>query len=341
MTDILDSDELATRYRERGIRHDTRELLIARIEGSEQAGDLTVPPNCGGYGRIRHFRLHQRSSLGRWMPNPLPITPACYALRLPLTSELRAQAFQNAACNWRCWYCYVPFNLLAADERRAAWLTADELVERYARLSERPRIIDLTGGQPDLVPEWVPWTMRALERQGLAQEVYLWSDDNLSNDYFWKYLSTADVETVASWPNYGRVCCFKGFDAASFSFNTAASGALFERQFELFRRLLELGLDLYAYVTLTTPDRDSIAQGVPRFMDRLQNIDPNLPLRTVPLEVQVFTPVRRRLTNARTAALEHQYRALEAFNLEVEQRFSSEMRALPISEVPLGRRLRG
>ena len=35
---------------------------------------------------------------------------------------IEAQAFQNAACNWRCWYCYVPFELLAAKEEHADWL---------------------------------------------------------------------------------------------------------------------------------------------------------------------------------------------------------------------------
>ena len=31
------------------------------------------------------------------------------------------------------------------------------------------------------------------------------------------------------------------------------------------------------------------------FVDRLQRIDPNLPLRTIPLEVQAFSPVLPRL----------------------------------------------
>ena len=45
MASLLDSDELASRYRARTIRLDTRELLVARLSGSEQEVDLTVPPN--------------------------------------------------------------------------------------------------------------------------------------------------------------------------------------------------------------------------------------------------------------------------------------------------------
>ncbi len=68
--------------------------------------------------------------------------------------------FQNAACNWRCWYCFVPFDLLGAA--KGIWVTPRELVERYASVDPRPPMIDLTGGQPDLTPEWVPWMMKAL-----------------------------------------------------------------------------------------------------------------------------------------------------------------------------------
>ena len=99
-----------------------------------------------------------------WPHNPLPIDPACRALRLSNDDALQAQVFQNAACNWRCWYCYVPFRLLDAVEAAGAWLSADDLVDLYLRESEatRPGMIDLTGGQPELVPEWVPWMMEAL-----------------------------------------------------------------------------------------------------------------------------------------------------------------------------------
>ena len=336
MVATLDSDELAARYRAKTIRPETRELLITRLQGSDQEVDLSVPPNCKGYGRIRHFRNDGPTST--WGANPLPIEPARAALRLPKTESIRAQAFQNASCNWRCWYCYVPFNLLAADESRATWWTADELVGMYAAQENRPPIIDLTGGQPDLVPEWIPWTMESLDERGLAEEVYLWSDDNLSNDFFWRYLSDAQLERIATWPNYGKVCCFKGFDARSFSFNTSASKELFERQFDLLRRFVDLNLDLYAYVTLTTDDASTIGRGVPDFLDRLQRIDEYLPLRTVPLEIRMFSPVRRRLDLQKTTSLDNQWRAVELFKRELAQRFTGEMRELPIASVPLGRR---
>ncbi len=288
-------------------------------------------------GRIRHFRL--ATSPG-WPPNPLPLAPANRALGNAPTADLRAQVFQNAACNWRCWYCFVDFTLLAADPKRAAMLSAAELIDLYLAEPGRPAVIDLTGGQPDLVPEWVPWMMREFRRRSLDSTIYLWSDDNLSNDYLWRFLSDDDRETIADYPLYGKVGCFKGFNATSFAYNTRADAQLFDRQFELMARLLTLGLDQYAYVTFTTPSADNLRSDMARFVERLQQLDPNLPLRTVPLEIQLYSPVERRHMAAVHEAIAHQQSAVEAWQAEIEQRFSSNERATAITEVPLRHRRR-
>lgn len=329
---VIDTDRISESYRERAIDLTGRRLLITRFTGSEQEQDLTEPANCSGFGRVRHFR---RGGAG-WPRNPLPIEPAARALGLPGGAELRAQVFQNAVCNWRCWYCFVDFKLLSANRKFSDWLDVDRMLDLYLAEPNRPPVIDLTGGQPDLTPEWVPWTMRALRERGLDRSVYLWSDDNLSNDYFWRYLTPADRAMVAGYPMYGRVCCFKGFDAESFAFNTAAAPALFDRQFELFGRLLGTGVDLYAYVTLTCERTAGLAEKMSAFVDRLQALHPNLPLRTVPLEVRVFTPVRGRMDDARRAAIENQYDAVRAWQEQLAARFGSRAVERTVTDVQLG-----
>jgi len=94
------------------------------------------------------------------------------------------------------------------------------LVDLYLDQENIPKVIDLTGGQPDLTPEWVPWMMECLTNRGLADDVFLWSDDNLSNDYFWRFLTPQQIQTVADYKMYARVCCFKGIDEESFSTGT-------------------------------------------------------------------------------------------------------------------------
>lgn len=331
----IDTDKFSSSLRARSVDVKGRRLLVTNFYGSEQEEDLTEPANCGGLGRIRHFR---RATTPGWPENPLPIDPACAALGLGGVDTLRAQVFQNASCNWRCWYCFVDFKLLSADPEQSEWVSADDLVNRFLADPTPPSVLDLTGGQPDLVPEWVPWTMRALQDRGLDRDVYLWSDDNLSNDYLWRYLGDHDLTLLSEYPAYGRVCCFKGFDEASFAFNTAADPALFDRQFDLFARLMTLGIDLYAYVTLTSPDPSGIGDKVASFVDRLQGVHENLPLRTVPLEIRAFTPVQSRMGPEHEAAIDNQQRVVDAWQREIDTRFSAGARSLPITGVPLGSR---
>jgi len=328
---VIDTGRDSARLRDKIIDPARRAVLISRITGSAQEPDLSEPPNCGGHGRVHHFTT--ATSPG-WPPNPLPVAPAIAALGLPPAGQIRAQVFQVAACNWRCWYCYVPYPLLSASPARASWLTAGDLAGAYLACTDRPPILVLSGGQPDLVPEWAPWTLEALAERG-AGDVYVWSDDNLSADYFWRYLTEAQRQLLAAHPRYGRVCCFKGFDPGSFAFNTGAAPELYDRQFDLFARLAATGMDLYAYVTLTGPDPSRIPDKIARFADRLQQIAETLPLRAVPLEITTWGPVTPRLSEARRLSLRVQAEAVTAWNTEMAKRFAPADRSRPVTEIRL------
>ena len=333
----IDTLRSSDRLRARIIDVRRRRLLVSRLADSDQAVDFTVSPNCGGFGRVRHFR---QSTAAGWPTNPLPIVPACHALGIVDAPDvMTAQVFQNAACNWRCWYCYVPYNLLNADEARSTWLRPEDLVALYEAEANRPRVLDLSGGSPDLVPEWIPWMMEALTEAGLASETYLWSDDNLSTMYLFERLTSQERDIVRGYPKYGRVACFKGFDEESFVFNTGAAPADFGRQFSVMRSLLDYGIDIYAYVTLTTARVDDIPSRIARFVDQLQKLDDNLPLRTIPLEIRMFAPVEPRMNAARRLALRLQCVAVAAWNREIGRRYSVALRTRSIAEVPLCSRI--
>ncbi len=332
---LIDTSSFAATMREKIIRPDSGEILVARLAGSDQEQDLTLPANCGGLGRIRHFF---RSTTSGWPENPLPIDPASKALDLPRSDRLRAQVFQNAACAWRCWYCYVPFNLLSGDASRGDWITPERLVELYAKEDDRPSIIDLSGGSPDLTPEWIPWMMRSLERAHLSDTTYLWSDDNLSTDYVFTKLEHDDRRTLVSYRNYGRVCCIKGFDAASFAFNTTADPSCYDYQFEILRRYMSLRIDIYGYVTLTGNDLSSVDNGISNLFDRLCSIHEAFPLRVVPLKIGNYTPTasRSKVGDERFALADAvQLAAIDRWNFELQRRYSPAERALNIADVKL------
>lgn len=335
MAQAIETSSFAHAMREKIIRPDSREILIAKLAGSDQEQDLTLPANCGGFGRVRHFN---RGGSRLWPENPLPIDPASKVLGLPRSDRIRAQVFQNAACAWRCWYCYVPYNLLSGDASRGRWMTTDDLVKLYASQEDRPPIIDLSGGSPDLTPEWVPWMMRSLRDAGLSEKCYLWSDDNLSTDYVFTLLSDADRRILTEYRNYGRVCCLKGFDEESFFFNTTATPEGFDRQFDILARYLKLDIDLYGYVTLTGADSEAAEIGVPRLLDRLQKLSERFPLRVVPLEIVSYTPTdKRSKVDGEKSALADcvQRRAIEIWSRELERRYSKSDLKLNIADVKI------
>lgn len=333
---MLQTEHFSRSLRRKGIDLERRKILITAFQHSEQISDLTLPPNCGGFGRIHHFRRHQAAP---WPDNPLPLDPAAKFLGLRHGDLLRAQVFQNAVCSWRCWYCFVDFDLLSANPKFSEFKTVDELIDMYLAEPDRCPVIDLSGGQPDLVPEWGLWFAQALSRRNLQSSVYLWTDDNLSNEYIWQFLQSNEVEQLAAYQNYGRVGCFKGFDKESFSFNTKADPKCFEGQFEIMKRLIRTGFDVYGYVTLTTPNNQDIRRKVSEFVDRLQErVHPNFPLRTIPLRISEYTPTNARLGLEQKKSLELQETAILAWNEELESRFPLVIRQKQITEHSLDNR---
>ena len=102
-------------------------------------------------------------------------------------------------------------------------------------------------------------------------------------------------------------------------------------------RYLGTGIDLYAYTTFTAATPDGIEDAMKRFVDRLQALHPNLPLRTVPLKIAEFGVVKKRvgLRQHHHEAVEHQKRAIDAWKKALEDRFTPDQRSLPITDVPL------
>jgi hypothetical protein len=148
-------------------------------------------------------------------------------------------------------------------------------------------------------------------------------------------LSDDDLELVATYENYGKVCCFKGFNSESFAFNTGAAPLLFQRQFNLMSRYIQFGIDVYGYVTLTTPSDAGVRDDMKAFIDSLQAIHPNLPLRVIPLEIREFTPVTRRLHVEHRAAMNFQQLAVAAWTDELATRFTASQLAQSIADIQL------
>lgn len=328
----LDSQKLAERLREKSLDRQTKTIRMTRFPGSKQATDLSLPENCGGFGRVHHFRLEPDPN---WVTNPLPTLPACKYLNLPATDVLLVQVFQLAACDFRCWYCFVDFSLLAADPKHSEMVTPKQLLKIMLDEKVNSQVIDLSGGQPELVPEYVLWFLYARAELGLKESHFVWADDNLSTDYTWRYLSEEDISFMANTPGFARVGCLKGFDAESFTFNTRADGRLFEQQIELLARFVRAGFNQYGYITITTMDTTDLHGKMARLLDAIQNrVHPNFPLRIVPLRIFGFNANENRYNKQ---AKENQFRALDAWLAEMQRRFSTTELVTPITDINIRR----
>lgn len=328
----LDSKRLAEHLRVKSIDHHAKEIRMTKLPRSDQAMDLSLPPNCNGFGRVHHFRLKPDSD---WPTDPLPMFPVCKYLGLPVTDILLAQVFQLAACNFRCWYCFVDFRLLSANPKHSEMITPKKLLQIMIEEKVNSQVIDLSGGQPELVPEYVLWFLEARKELGLEQSQFVWTDDNLSTDYTWRYLSEAEIAFMAKTPGFARVGCLKGFDAESFIFNTRADGALFDQQIKLLGRFVDAGFDQYGYITITAMNINDLPGKMARLLDKIQNhVHPNFPLRIVPLRIFSFNANANRYSQRAEA---NQFRALEAWLTEMQRRFSATELLTPITEVDIRR----
>ena len=298
---MINTKEYFNRCR-KSIYNGTDHFLLARIASSEQEKDLSIPPNCDGYGRVRHFH---RILDEDWY-DPLPMDPMAKSLNLAYTDMIKAQVFQIASCNLRCWYCFVPDALKQGSDNVAKWFTTDQMVDMLIKNNNDIRLIDLSGGNPELAPEWIFQMMQSLEKKGVHDKIYLWSDDTLTTSYFFDFLSHDEIRYIKDYPNYGKVGCFKGFDEKSFCYNTNLNGTFYNQQFELFKRYLDIGLDMYAYVTLTVDDVNNLEERISAFIDKLKTVHPLLPLRVVPLKIVMFSPVKHRNENNYKMAMNNQ-----------------------------------
>jgi organic radical activating enzyme len=245
-----------------------------------------------------------------------------------------AQVFQIAGCNMRCWYCFVDDSVLSVKSEYIEWITVENMVDMFVHEFPSIPILDLSGGQPDLVPEWCLWVMEEIEKRNLKNKVFIWVDDNLTTmDLMEKYLSKEQISYMANFPKHSRVCCFKGFDDVTYKFNIRNRHMHFAEQIDSFRKLYNYGFDIYTYITLTGPEGSADKGKMKNFIKILREININLPLRVIPLEIKEFAVTRGRMNLFFAKALEEQYQAYEFWCELMDEYYTNEEQDMPFEKV--------
>ena len=92
------------------------------------------------------------------------------------------------------------------------------------------------------------------------------------------------------------------------------------------------------YVTLTSASDENVTQHVCDFVDRLQDVHPLFPLRTVPLKISAFTPTKGRLDPGAERAMKIQHEAVAAWTEELKAAVLTDQRSRSITENRLDNR---
>lgn len=308
-----------------------RSVRLAVLDGSDQSADTYTRINCEGLGRVRTFR-HQSMILN----SGSGLVPKRRLFRtIAPCDEYATQCFQLAGCNWGCWYCFVDDALLRADRERSRLVPVSRMVDLFLNTPMSEPILDLSGGQPELVPEWALWSMQELDAQGLRGRVHVWVDDNLSGSYMERFCTREEIEYMASFPLHSRAGCFKGLDDQSIRANTASMGASLGLQLRVAEQLISRGFDTYFYLTLLGPFEAGARKAATSFVRRLKEVHPLLPLRVVPLEIRNFRAVSERVGMAREDERLRQVEGLRAWEEALAEAYTAEQLRMPYESIRL------
>ena len=308
------------------------DFLITEV-GVSNEDKTRLGVNCNGYGRIRVF---QRSKESDWVNNPLPFNPYANSMGKGVMDELPVQVFQVAKCNLNCWWCFIPDEFKTIKNNHNKWFSVEELLELYLRDGKQyASIIDLSGGNPELVPEFVLQFMLGIEKLNLKNDIYLWSDDVLTTDYLFTKLTPDQIDYMAQYRQYGKVACFKGIDDESYCFNTNSQYSLLDEQIKNAKAYIDKGFDIYFYVVLTLEDLHCVNRRISDFINKLQKISYYLPLRVVPIKIKRFATNEHRLSLIRENAIDTQQEVLAAWQEEISKRYNSHEISKDISLISL------
>jgi len=311
----------------------TKSIKLTKFQKLDECRDSNCHINCEGLGRLRKYE-----NFGLFLENKDGVSKRLLRGVDPAIEHFQTQVFQNVGCNIRCWYCFVDDCVLDASGSNAEWISIEQMVDMFLEENKEPFIIDLSGGQPDLAPEWCLWTMEELEKRKLRGKVFVWLDDNLlTMDIMEKYLSREQIRYMAEYPKHSRACCFKGYNNQSFHFNIRNQMFDINEQIGNFKKLYDYGFDIYAYITLTGPKGSANIRDIEHFINCIQDINYYLPLRIIPLKIVEFKATLTRMNGIYREALEEQYKAYDIWVNILRKYYNEKEINSPYEEILLRR----
>jgi uncharacterized Fe-S cluster-containing radical SAM superfamily protein len=197
---------------------------------------------------------------------------------------------QVGGCNYRCSFCYVPRNANNPMIAPSRLFSAREILDAFEKIrkdqDKKIKVIRLSGGEvTSIVPEMIIDINDEINRRGLSEEIYLFSDCNLSTIEFVRCLKS-EFRAIARQKNFGMIGCLKAVGDGNigkedFTLITGASPEFFENQFKAIDFYVnEIQVDFYLYLLPTVfGSQEEVRMKLNACLNRLREINVNLPLR--------------------------------------------------------------
>jgi len=282
--------------------------LIARIEGSGQ--ERKTERILDTYFRYKDYMKNERwfsASLDEiWSSKFLGVVKNLWTVPIKEVKKLELQnpsysaasklggdprkysrvfTIQVAGCDFDCNYCYVPKQINVANTNLGKFFTAKEIIDHFLSAKDKSKkpmkVVRISGGNPTIIPEIIIDIYNEIKKRNL--DVYLWIDTNLSTEKYLENLKD-DLKDILNQKNVGVAGCFKGTCKEDFSILTGAESKYYAKQFETAKWFLDCGTDFYIYLPALVY-QNNIEEKLRKFIERLRNLNENLPLRAEVLEI--------------------------------------------------------
>lgn len=319
-------------------------VLLAKFSVSEEM----KADNAGkSTSRLDDFYRVKTYVKPKYMVNPdYPVFPQPYQLAQYLfggTWNCYNSVFivQVAACPLRCWYCYVPQELMSGLEQAdgvelGRWFSAEEIIEMWHESGES-KVLRISGGEPTLAPELlVELIDRMEEEKGL-----LWIDTNLATGDAFLDAYKSSVAALEYHPNVALSGCFKGFCDSDAADATGMDWGLLDRQFKMASKLVgETDLEMFFYVPGIV--HGALAEPkyyIKEFFNRMRKeVDEMAPLRTYILEVHSYASTDKSGFSEWDSLLPDGSRPVDYWKELCEEHYAPELLWLPNHQIAFQRR---
>jgi len=248
---------------------------------------------------------------------------------------------QLGVCNFRCWYCYVDYKLLAGKD--VVFVTAETIMQQFLEVRKQAKahnlaynVLRISGGEPFFAPDLLLSCLRIARAKGLDQEICIKTETNLSPLQKIGDRSLAEewssFEELASYPNFYVHPTIHGLSPESLRANSAVSSDMFDRILDGLSTLLTYKLDFYPSFSSNTVNPELILL----FFQKMKNLHRNLPLR---IAVRPFSfdydIIRERDQGKRVVTVFDHRQTIEIWDKLLHEEYGVGYAELPRHAVPL------